>query len=98
MSPTYDRSNKFHRDYSKLDDDQRARFRKAVKDLVEDLKAGDQLRPSLRVKGVQGHDGVYEMSWAPDGRATWEYGEELVDGKPHVLWRRVGTHDIFKNP
>ncbi|WP_267887199.1 hypothetical protein [Thermobifida halotolerans] len=37
------------------------------------------------------------MTWAPDGRATWQYGEERVPGKPHVIWRRVGTHAIF-NP
>ncbi len=41
--------------------------------------------------------GVYEMTWAPDGRATWEYGDERFPGIPHVIWRRVGTHSIF-NP
>ncbi|TDQ53002.1 hypothetical protein [Actinorugispora endophytica] len=35
------------------------------------------------------------MTWAPDGRATWEYGDEQRSGTPHVIWRRVGTHAIF---
>ncbi|WP_198667478.1 hypothetical protein [Glycomyces dulcitolivorans] len=98
MAPTFDRTEKFKRDQAKLDADQRARLRKSVKDFVEDLKEGRQPRPGLRVKGLQGHDGIYELTWAPDGRATWAYGEEVVEGEVHVVWRRVGTHDIFKNP
>jgi hypothetical protein len=39
---------------------------------------------------------VYEVTWAPDGPATFEYGEELRVGELHVIWRRVGTHDIFR--
>jgi len=35
---------------------------------------------------------------APDGRATWQFGEEVVDGQPHIIWRRIGTHDIFTRP
>jgi hypothetical protein len=52
----------------------------------------------LKVKGVQGTRGVFELSWAQDGRATWEYGEERLEGEAHIVWRRIGTHDIFKNP
>ena len=38
------------------------------------------------------------MTWAADGRATFRYGEPRRPGEPHVIWRRVGTHDIFDNP
>ena len=38
------------------------------------------------------------MTWAPDGRATWQYGEEKIPGIKHVIWRRIGTHDIFSPP
>jgi hypothetical protein len=55
-------------------------------------------RPDLRAKGVQGALGVYEMTWAPDGRATWQYGDEVREGEPHVIWRRIGTHDVFDRP
>lgn len=41
---------------------------------------------------------MFEMTWAPDGRATFEYGEEQTEGEPHVIWRRVGTHDVFESP
>lgn len=66
-------------------------------EFVIDLKGGG-FRPGLRVKRVMGTASVWEMTWAPDGRATFEYGDEQRPGETHVLWRRVGTHDIFRNP
>ncbi|MET9197066.1 hypothetical protein ABZX60_27665 [Streptomyces olivaceus] len=42
--------------------------------------------------------GVYELTWAPDGRATWSYGREIVAGLPHILWHRIGTHSILDRP
>ena len=50
------------------------------------------------MKSVQGWPGVWEMTWAPDGRATFEYGTERRPGEPHGIWRRVGAHDIFRQP
>ncbi len=44
---------------------------------------------------VQGAPGVFEMTWAKDGRATWQYGPEQRPGTPHVIWRRIGGHAIF---
>lgn len=32
------------------------------------------------------------MTWAADGRATFEYGQEIRPGEPHIIWRRIGTH------
>jgi hypothetical protein len=50
------------------------------------------------VKGVQGHSGVYELSFGDGGRATFAYGDEVVPGEPHVIWRRIGDHAIFREP
>ncbi|HEV7161625.1 MAG TPA: hypothetical protein VGN25_00075 [Solirubrobacteraceae bacterium] len=36
-----------------------------------------------------------EITFAPDGRATFEYGVEVMAGEPHVIWRRVGTHAVL---
>jgi hypothetical protein len=38
------------------------------------------------------------MTWASNGRATWQYGPEQRPGERHVIWRRIGTHDIFRAP
>ena len=97
MPPTYEKSDRFKKDLSNLDDSDLARFQAAVTQFIEDLEAGN-FRPGLRVRGVVGAKGVFEMSWAPDGRATWQYGDEILEGEPHVVWRRVGTHDIFRRP
>ena len=42
-------------------------------------------RPGLRVKRVRGATGLYEMTWAPDGRATFSWGQPLTIGTRHVL-------------
>jgi hypothetical protein len=47
--------------------------------------------PALRVQRVQGAEDIWDITFAPDGRATFRYGEEVVPGEPHVLWRRVGS-------
>lgn len=54
---------------------------------------------SLRVKSVRSAPGILEMTWSfssPDGRATFEI--ITVDAEPRIRWRRVGDHDVFKNP
>ncbi|MBA4179944.1 MAG: hypothetical protein C0506_05080 [Anaerolinea sp.] len=66
--------------------------------LVAATRLGELPPAALRVKRVQGHPGVWEMSWAADGRATFEYGEEVIPGQAHIIWRRIGSHDIFRNP
>lgn len=53
----------------------------------------------LRVRRVEGATGVWEMTWSfagPDGRATFEWIE--IDGEPGIRWRRVGGHEIFRDP
>ena len=97
--PTYDLTDTFKKDLSVLDAEDRRRFHAAVQAFVADLSTQDHgFRAGLRVKRVQGAEGVFEMTWAPDGRSTFEYGDELRPGEPHVVWRRIGTHDIFSRP
>lgn len=38
------------------------------------------------------------MTWAPNGRATFVFGQPVRDRKPRIIWRRVGTLDIFAEP
>jgi hypothetical protein len=82
----------------KLTPEMRLLFMAAVRQLVADLRDGNRPRPSLRVKRLVTHPGVWELSFAPDGRALFEYGPERVPGQPHVIWLRIGTHDIFNRP
>lgn len=96
--PTHAERAQFLREFESLSRAQQRQFVKAIQKMVNDLRAGHDFRPSLRVKGVQGHPGIFEMIWPGDGRATFEYGAEKRSGDPHIIWRRIGGHDIFKNP
>lgn len=96
--PTYERLPRFDQDWQRLDRQDKERFRAAIARFVEDIEAGRPFRPGLRVKKVQGTDAVMEMTFAPDGRATWQFGAEITPGQPHVVWRRIGTHDILSAP
>lgn len=95
--PTFSSTPRFKRDFRKLGAVDQQRFERVVRQqFVADLAPG-LFRPGLRVKGVEGAPGVFEMTWAPNGRATWQYGEGVRPGEPHVIWRRVGIHDIFND-
>jgi hypothetical protein len=46
-----------------------------------------------------GTKAILEMTWSfagPDGRATFQFIN--VQGEVRILWRRIGGHEIFRNP
>ena len=96
--PTRDVLESFWRDWDRLSSEEQRAFRVAVTKFVEDLRAGQGIRKGLGVKGVQGARGIYELRWADDGRATFEFGRAVVDDEPHIIWRRIGGHGILDNP
>ncbi|MET9055701.1 hypothetical protein ABZW50_31610 [Streptomyces bacillaris] len=98
--PTYETLTHFNNDLRRLAREQRRRFRRAVAAFVHDLRDPDGLfRAGLRIKQVSGFPGIYEPTWSmgtgPEGRATFEYGTAVRPGTPHVIWRRIGTHNIL---
>ena len=95
--PTFEAEPRFLRDYRALSKEQKRLFAAAVRLFVLGLKTR-RLPAGLRVKRVQGAIGVWELTWAPNGRATFEYGDELRAGDVHVIWRRIGTHEVFDRP
>ena len=96
--PTREALPQFWRDWARLSSDQQEAFLTAVDKFVDDLRAGRGFRSGLRVKGVRGTLGAYELTWAPDGRATFAYGRSIVGDEPHVIWRRISTHEILREP
>ena len=55
--------------------------------------ADNPSHPSLRIKKIQGTEGIFECSISMSIRMTWEY----CDGK--ILLRAVGEHDYtLENP
>ncbi len=96
--PTYAWLERFGKDFDSLSPKMKAVFLAAIGQFVEDLDSGKGFRKGLRVKGVKNAPGIFEMTWADDGRATFQYGESVIEGTPHVIWRRVGTHEVFNRP
>lgn len=96
--PTFEALPRFLRDHKAITKRDAEAFQRALQLFIAGLRAG-AFHPRLRVKRVQSTADVWEMSWAPDGRATFQYGEEIVPGEPHIVWRRVGHHSILdRNP
>ncbi len=98
MTPTYELEPGFAREFARLPREQQRAFRRAVEKLIAALKNGDEPPRSLRIKRVQGTRDVWEMSWSGDGRSTFRYGAERKVGETHVVWLRVGGHEIFSRP
>jgi hypothetical protein len=96
--PTYARLPRFDKDYAALSPEDKRAFKLAVGKFVADMSRGGEFRKSLRVKGVQGSRGIFEMTWADDGRATFQYGPNQLPGEPHIVWRRIGSHAVFVDP
>lgn len=97
--PTWEKTDQFKRDEKTLTDAERKKLKAAVAKFRDDLVAGREFRRGLRVMSMQDADGIFEMTWdIKNGRATFEYGTPLTEGVKHVIWRRVGGHEIFGNP
>ena len=95
--PTYALTEQFRRDYERLTATEREQFKRAVNKFIQDLPMR-KFRASLRVKGIRGASGIFELTWAGDGRATFQYGDAIIEGEPHIVWRRCGGHEIFSTP
>ena len=88
----------FAADFDSLSPGQKAAFLASVEQFIDDLRRGEGFRKGLRVKVVKGAAGIIEMTWADDGRATFEYGKAVRQGEPHIMWRRIGAHAILHRP
>jgi hypothetical protein len=95
--PTFDRLTLLKREYRKLPVEQRRRFRVAVMKLVAALKEEPPRLPGEPlVKPLAGPGRVYELRFEGDGRATFTLVRR--EGEPHVIWWRIGSHDILREP
>lgn len=84
------------REYATLSPRARHLFLSALSQFVRYVDTG-ALPPALRVKRIQGTDRLWEVTWDKDGRAVFEYGEPVPGKGRHIIWRRIGTHGIFRD-
>jgi hypothetical protein len=94
----------FLADFKRLSPRERALFMDAVAAMNAAYAArGTQELPRwparLRIRPMVDNPGIYEMTWSfagPDGRATFDV--ITIDGEPGIRWRRIGSHDIYREP
>ncbi len=97
--PTFERLARFDREFRRLPRELQRAFLAMLPVFIATLRETPPVFPAaLRIHRVRGSARVWEITFAPDGRATFEYGEEIVTGEPHIIWRRVGHHDVLNNP
>lgn len=96
--PTREVLPQFWRDWERLTPEQQDAFLTALERFVADLREGSGFRSGLRVKGVRGAPGVFELTWVRDGGATFSYGRSVRGDEPHIIWRRIRSHEILKAP
>ncbi len=77
----------FKKNYQILPEDIKERTKKQLRVFVENPR-----HPSLRVKKMQDPRNIYE------GRITYSYRFTFqIEGEIYIL-RKIGSHDILKNP
>lgn len=100
----FEATPQFLKDLRRLRPEHRAMFKSCVADFNSGceryVRTGlmNSWRSSLPVARMRGAEPVWEMTWSfsgPDGRATFQLVER--DGETVVLWRRVGSHQIYND-
>lgn len=80
-------SRPFEKAFAKLPKD----IRETVYQKIE-LLLTNPAHPSLQVKKMKGTQTIWEMRLSLSHRVTFEIGEESI------LLRKIGAHDILRNP
>jgi hypothetical protein len=97
--PTFERLARFDREFRRLPREMQQAFLAMLPLFIAALREKPPaFPPSLRVHRVQGSTAVWEVTFAADGRGTFEYGNEVIEGEAHIIWRRIGGHSILEQP
>lgn len=93
--PTYDVLPGCWLDYRQLDLDARKEFMAKVQLFIHALSEEPVIFPNeLRIHKLKGLE-YWSMTWAPDGRAVFIWGDEVIPGERHVIWIGVGSHKVY---
>ncbi len=81
------RTEHFKKDFKRLPREVQEKLPGVLEKFIE-----NQRHPSLHTKKMQGVDSIWEMRLSNSYRLTFELSDEAI------LLRRIGTHDILRNP
>jgi mRNA-degrading endonuclease RelE of RelBE toxin-antitoxin system len=94
----YDWHRRFMAEYERLSKEDQDAFQAAIKRFVAALREGRAFDPGLGIRQMTGHPGIYEFHFSKRGRATFHYKTEERGKEADVMWRRIGGHEIYKQP
>jgi hypothetical protein len=101
----FDWTPQFEADLARLSDAEHKLFARVAKEDFspacdrQRAHRGEAWPRKLRVQPMTGTDGIWEMTWSfsgPHGRATFQWVS--VAGEIRIRWRRIGGHEVFKQP
>jgi inosine/xanthosine triphosphate pyrophosphatase family protein len=96
--PQYEYEKRFRLEFKSLSRESQSAFLEAVRRFVAALKEGRAPDNGLGIKEMKGHPGIYEFRYSRRGRATFEYLGEKRGNEAKVNWRRLGGHEIYREP
>ena len=85
---TIDWSEPFRRDFRNLDREVQDQFERKLRLAVSSKLA----HPSLRIKKMKGHATIWE------GSVTMNYRFTFEKTRTGIFLRRIGTHNLLRNP
>jgi hypothetical protein len=101
----FESTRRFDNDFKALSKEHQTSFRDLMPDFNDACDAyaiaqGGFVWPMrLRVNKLTSAKGIWEMTWSfasPDGRATFEFVNTSEGVR--LRWRRIGNHDVFREP
>ena len=92
----YRRSRSFRKDYESLPEDIKEVVREKFKLFQE--HPTPPYHPSLRIKPMKGWRGLFEGHVSLGYVFTFHSDVDPTSGERIIVFRRIGRHDIYKNP
>ena len=87
----------FWKAYAQLPSQVQERARHAFL-LFQEGAQGPPFHPSLRIRKMQGHPGIWEGHVTLEVVFTFHIEEEADTGETVFVFRNIGRHDIYRRP
>jgi hypothetical protein len=96
--PTFESLARFDREFRRMPRELQAAFLAMLPTFIAALRTTPPtFLPALRVKRVQGRQEAWEITFAPGRSRDLRIRRSDHPGTPHIIWRRVGTHDVLRD-
>ncbi len=87
----------FWKAYAELPEQIKSKARQAFS-LFQEGASNPPFHPSLRIRKMQGHSGIWEGHVTLDIVFTFHVEEDADSGETIFVFRNIGSHDIYRRP